>query len=100
VFSLVVQVEVRPEDREEFLAAISANAQDSVRDEAGCSRFEVSEVEGGGGRFVLYELYADADAFEAHKRTPHFRAWREVADRVLVSQVNTRGTVLVTAAEE
>ena len=94
MFSLVVQLEVRPEDREEFLAAIRANAEASVRDEPGCSRFDVVEVEGGAGRYVLYELYDDAEAFEAHRRTPHFRAWREVADRVLVSQVNTRGTVI------
>ncbi len=94
MFSLTVQLEVRAEDREEFLAAITTNAEASVRDEPGCHRFDVSAVEGGENRFVLYELYDDAEAFEAHKRAPHFAAWRRVADRVLTSQVNTRGTLV------
>ena len=100
MFSLLVQVEVRPEDRDEFLAAIRTNAEASVRDEAGCHRFDVSAVEGDDTRFVLYELYDDAEAFEAHKRAPHFAAWRQVADRVLASQVNTRGTLVATNSDE
>ncbi len=100
MFSLTVQLEVRAEDREEFLAAITENAAASVRDEPGCHRFDVSAVEGDDTRFVLYELYADAEAFEAHKRAPHFAAWRRVADRVLASQVNTRGALVATNSDE
>ena len=96
MFSLTVQLEVRAEDREEFLAAITENAAASVRDEPGCHRFDVTAVEGDGHRFALYELYDDAEAFEVHRRTPHFAAWRQVADRVLTSQVNTRGTLVAT----
>ena len=100
MFSLTVQLEVQPEDREEFLAAITANAEASVRNEPGCHRFDVTAVEGDESRFVLYELYDDADAFEAHKRAPHFTAWRRVADRVLTSQINTRGTLVATNSDE
>ena len=100
MFNLMVQLEVRPEDRDEFLAAITTNAAASVRDEPGCRRFDVTAVEGDGNRFVLYELYDDAEAFEAHKRAPHFAAWRQVADRVLTSQVNTRGTVVSSNSDE
>ena len=100
MFSLLVQLEVRPDARDEFLAAITTNAEASVRDEPGCHRFDVSAVEGDENRFVLYELYDDAEAFEAHKRAPHFAAWREVADRVLTSQVNTRGTVVASNSDE
>jgi quinol monooxygenase YgiN len=100
MFSLLVQVEVRPEDRDEFLAAISTNAEASVRDEPGCHRFDVSAVEGDGTRFVLYELYDDAGAFAAHKQTPHFRAWRQVADRVIAVQVNTPGTLVASSSDE
>ena len=100
MFSLTVQLAVRPEDREEFLAAITTNAAASVRDEPGCHRFDVTAVEGDDDRFVLYELYDDADAFEAHKAAPHFAAWRQVADRVLVSQLNTRGVLVATNSDE
>jgi quinol monooxygenase YgiN len=96
MFSLVVQMEVRPDRRAEFLAGMSANAAASVRDEPGCLRFDVCSVAGDPDRFVLYELYTDAAAFAAHKASPHFARWREIAGRVVAGQVNTPGELLVT----
>jgi autoinducer 2-degrading protein len=100
MFSLMVQMDVRPERRAEFLTGITANAAASVRDEPGCLRFDVCSVASDENRFVLYELYTDADAFAAHKAAPHFAQWRTVAERVLVGQVNTPGELLVTHASE
>ena len=96
MFCVVVQLQVRPERREEFLAGIAANAEASVRDEPGCLRFDVCSVESDPDRFLLYELYTDADAFAAHKASPHFARWRTVAERVLIpgTQVNTPGELL------
>src|SRR3712207_8451022 len=84
MFSLVVQMEVRPGLREEFLAGMAANAEAAVRDEPGCLRFDACSVEGDENRFVLYELYTDADAFAAHRASPHFAEWRQVAERAPV----------------
>ena len=100
MFSLMVQMEVRPGRREEFLAGIAANAEASVREEPGCLRFDVCSVDSDENRFVLYELYADADAFAAHKAAPHFAEWRAVAEQVLVGQVNTPGELLATHTSE
>ena len=100
MFSLMVQMEVRPERREEFLAGMAANAEASVRDEPGCLRFDVCSVGSDENRFVLYELYTDAEAFAAHKAAPHFAQWRTVAEQVLVGQVNTPGELLVTHTSE
>ena len=100
MFSLVVQMEVRPGRREEFLVGMAANAEASVRDEPGCLRFDVCSVDGDENRFLLYELYADAAAFEAHKAAPHFAQWRTVAEQVLEKQVNTPGSLLVSHTEE
>jgi quinol monooxygenase YgiN len=100
MFSLMVQMDVRPGRREEFLAGMAANAEASVRDEPGCLRFDVCSVGSDENRFVLYELYTHADAFEAHKAAPHFAEWRTVAEQVLVGQVNTPGELLVTHTSE
>jgi len=100
VFSLMVQMQVRPGKRQEFLAGITANAEASVRDEPGCLRFDVCSVDGDGDRFLLYELYTDAAAFAAHKAAPHFAQWRQVAEQVLAGQVNTPGELLVTHTSE
>lgn len=100
MFSLIVHVEVQPERRTEFLAAITENSATSVRDEPGCLRFDVCSVAASRHRFVFYELYTDAEAFAAHKATPHFARWRAVADQVLASQVNTPGELLITHTSE
>jgi quinol monooxygenase YgiN len=100
MFSLVVQMEVRPGRREEFLAGMTANAEASVRDEPGCLRFDICSVDGDEHRFVLYELYRDAEAFAAHKAAPHFARWRTIAEQVVESQVNTAGELLVTHVSE
>ena len=95
MFSLTVQVQIDPERREEFLTAITANAEASFRDEPGCLRFDVCSVDGDPNRFVFYELYRDAEAFAAHRAAPHFHAWREAADRTVMAQVNTTGELLL-----
>jgi quinol monooxygenase YgiN len=100
MFSLMVQMEVRPGRRAEFLAGMAANAEASVRDEPGCLRFDICSVDSDENRFVLYELYTDADAFSAHKAAPHFAQWRTVAEEVLVGQLNTTGELLVTHTSE
>jgi len=100
VFSLMVQMEVRPGMREQFLAGMAANAEASVRDEPGCLRFDVCSVQGDENRFVLYELYTDADAFAAHKASAHFAAWRQVAERVVAGQVTSPGELLYTHTAE
>jgi (4S)-4-hydroxy-5-phosphonooxypentane-2,3-dione isomerase len=102
MFSLVVQMQVQPDRRDEFLAGITANAEASVRDEPGCLRFDVSAATGDPDSFFLYELYTGAEAFAAHKASPHFAQWRQIAERVLVPgrQVNTAGELLSTHTSE
>jgi (4S)-4-hydroxy-5-phosphonooxypentane-2,3-dione isomerase len=102
MFSLVVQMQVQPGRREEFLEGMAANAAAAVRDEPGCLRFDVSAAAADPDRFFLYELYTDAEAFEAHKASPHFAQWRQIAERVLVpgAQVNTPGELLSTHTSE
>lgn len=95
MFSLWVTLEVRPESREEFLTAIAENARASVRDEAGCFRFDVIDLgELGSNRFAFYEVYRDRDAFEhEHKQAPHYFTYRDVSARAVVpgSQINVGG---------
>ncbi|MFZ5829564.1 MAG: putative quinol monooxygenase [Planctomycetota bacterium] len=76
----VVQVHVKAERRAEFIAATLENARHTV-EEPGNLRFDVLEQDGDPSRFVLYEVYRDAAAVDAHKATPHYATWRDtVAD--------------------
>ena len=70
MFVVTVTVEVAAEHLAAFRAAILKNAATSRR-EPGCRQFDVSFSD-DGARCFLYEVYADRDAFAAHRTTPHF----------------------------
>ena len=95
MFTVIVNLQVRSECREEFLTGIRINALASLRDEPGCLRFDVHEKVNDPNKFVLDELYADEAAFyEAHRSTPHYEQWREVSARCVYpgGHVNTFAT--------
>jgi (4S)-4-hydroxy-5-phosphonooxypentane-2,3-dione isomerase len=72
----LVHVTVKPERVDDFIAAIKANHEGSVR-EPGNRRFDVLQNPVDPARFLLYEVYtSEADA-AAHKQTPHYLAWRD-----------------------
>ena len=76
----LVQVHVRPEHVEDFIAATEANHRASIQ-EPGNLRFDVLQSPEDATRFLLYEAYTDAGAARAHKDTAHYQAWRDtVAD--------------------
>jgi autoinducer 2-degrading protein len=95
VFVVLVDLTVRPERLEEFLDGIRANARASLSEEPGCLRFDVHRSVDDPHRFLLYELYADPDAFYvAHREAPHYNTWREVAERCVepAGHLNTFAT--------
>jgi quinol monooxygenase YgiN len=75
---LVVHVHVRvvPESVEAFREATLANASESVQ-EPGIARFDVIQSVDDPTRFVLVEVYRDAQAPAAHKETAHYQKWRD-----------------------
>src|SRR5262245_37721558 len=72
----LVHIHVVPERVEPFVAAMTRNQQGSVR-EPGNVRFDVLQLEDDPTRFVLVEMFRDAEAAAAHKTTPHYLAWRD-----------------------
>ena len=75
-----VHVHVKPEQADAFEAASLENARHSVR-EPGVVRFDVLRQEDDPARFILVEIYRDAEAPARHKETAHYAAWRDaVAD--------------------
>jgi autoinducer 2-degrading protein len=72
----VVEIEVKPEHVEEFIAATRANHEGSIR-ENGNRRFDVLQFADDPTRFLLYEVYATVEAAAAHKTTAHYLAWRD-----------------------
>lgn len=75
-----VHVQVKPGTEEAFIEASLANARNSVQ-EPGIARFDVLGDRADPTRFVLLEVYRDAEAPAKHKETAHYALWRDtVAD--------------------
>jgi quinol monooxygenase YgiN len=85
-----VQVRVKPECVEAFKAATLANAQASVQ-EPGIARFDVVQQCDDPTRFVLVEVYRNAEALGRHKETAHYATWRDtVASMMAEPRSSTR----------
>jgi (4S)-4-hydroxy-5-phosphonooxypentane-2,3-dione isomerase len=63
----------------DFDTAIRANAQASLRTEVGCRQFDVCTDPANPQRFVLYEIYDNEAAVQAHLQAPHFLAMSELS---------------------
>lgn len=85
-----VQVRVKPECVEAFKAATLANARASV-EEPGIARFDVVQQCDDLTRFVLVEVYRNAEAPARHKETAHYATWRDtVASMMAEPRSSTR----------
>jgi len=72
MFVLSVDLRIKPENVEAFTAKAIENAADS-RKEPGCRQFDVLVDPKDRTRLMLYEVYVDEKAFEAHQQTAHFK---------------------------
>lgn len=76
MFSIHVDVHVKPEFVEAFRAATIENARASLG-EPGIARFDLLQQPADPARFLLVEVYRDAEAPARHKETAHYARWRD-----------------------
>lgn len=77
-----VHVHVKPDYVEAFKKATIENARNSIQ-EPGVARFDVAQEPDDPRRFVLVEVYRDADAPARHKETDHYQKWRETVAEMM-----------------
>lgn len=83
MYVTIVYVHVKPERVADFIDAIRANHEGSVR-EPGNLRFDILQSADDPTRFVAYEAYHDEASAKAHKETAHYLAWRDVVAEWMV----------------
>ena len=94
MFVVHVQVRVRPDRVDEFVAATLANAKASAQ-EPGVVRFDVLQNRADRAHVVLVEVYRDDAAAAAHKATAHYATWRDtVAEMMAQPREPTKFDVL------
>ena len=77
-----VHVNVRPEFVEAFKKATIENAKNSVK-EPGIARFDVIQQTEDPTKFILVEVYRNAEASAAHKETAHYARWRDTVAEMM-----------------
>ena len=84
-YVLEVQLRIKPENVDKFMAACMVNAR-AARQEPGCRTFEVVVDPQDPTKAMLFEIYDDEKAFEAHQATPHFKKYLAEAVPMLASR--------------
>ena len=79
---VLVHVHVKPDCSEAFREASLENARNSIK-ELGIARFDVLQDNDDPNRFILNEVYRDADAPAAHKETAHYAVWRDTVAEMM-----------------
>lgn len=71
-YVILVEFAVEPGEEARFSQLVLENAAASKAEEPGCRVFDVLHRPGAELPFVLYEIYDDRAAFDAHLAAPHF----------------------------
>lgn len=85
MFVLQVNIKIKPESVDAFMAKLAVNAAEA-RKEPGCKQFEVLVDPKDRAVIMLYEVYKDEAAFEAHQQTAHFKKYVAEAVPLLASR--------------
>jgi (4S)-4-hydroxy-5-phosphonooxypentane-2,3-dione isomerase len=94
-FVLLVSIRIKPDNFERFMKGVVENAR-AARKEPGCRQFDVLVDAKEKTQVVLFEVYDDEKAFEAHQQTPHFKKYLAEAVPLLASrerQVLTKASI-------
>ncbi|HEY2559805.1 MAG TPA: putative quinol monooxygenase [Caldimonas sp.] len=87
-FVLQVSISIKPENVDAFMKKLDENAR-NARMEPGCKQFEVLVDPNDRTKIMLYEVYKDEAAFEAHQQTPHFKKYIAEAVPLLADRART-----------
>ena len=85
MFVLLVNIRIKPEQVEDFMKRLGDNAR-AARKEPGCRQFEVLVDPKDKSQVVLFEVYDDEKAFEAHQASAHFKKYLAEAVPLLAAR--------------
>ena len=92
-FAVIGTVEIASGRVNEFLPLLMAHRARCLKDESGTLNFEVLMPHDDNTKVMLYEVYQDEAAFDAHSKGPSMARLREEAAGMMVKISGTRGTL-------
>ena len=95
MIALIVEINIKPGFKDQFMASMLGDARGSNNDEPGCLRFDVLQDNEDENKLHLFEVYEDEAAVDAHRNAPHFVKWREECAIVANENIRKRHTRLL-----
>jgi len=92
-FAIIGTVEIASGRVNEFLPLLMAHRARCLKDEPGTLNFEVLMPHDDNTKVMLYEVYQNEVAFDAHSKGPSMARLREEAAGMMVKVSGTRGTL-------
>jgi quinol monooxygenase YgiN len=90
--ALIATMEVAPGRRDELLPLLKAHGARSLKDDAGTLHFEVLVPREDDTKLLIYEVYRDDTAFEAHRNAASIARFRKETAGMFTSINATRCT--------
>ena len=75
MFSILVAINIKPEQRNAFIEASTTEAQGSVKGEPELFQFQMLVDDTNPNRFYFFEIFKNEDAFNFHLKTEVFKTW-------------------------
>ena len=86
MFVLSVDLRIKPENVDNFMKRALENGKAARTTEPGCKQFDVLVNPKDRTHAMLYEVYLDEKAFEAHQQTAHFKKYLAEAVPLVASR--------------
>ena len=89
-FVVIAEFTLKPGTLADFLAFGQIDAGGALDKEEGCLAFDILLPENGGDQVMFHEVYRDRAAFDEHKGTSHYLAFKEGSKSLLAEDVKVR----------
>jgi quinol monooxygenase YgiN len=99
-FTILAEFRIKAGAFETFKRLVMDNAARSLAIESGCRTFDVLKPSAESDRILLYEVYDDESAFQAHSRTSHFLEFDALSKHLIIGKKITLVTHLTADSVE
>lgn len=90
--AIIGTIEVTPGKKDQVASALMAHRARCLKDEPGTLQFDVMLPREDDSKVLVYEVFQDDAAFEAHQNAPSVAQWRKETAGMIVNIIGTRCT--------
>ena len=72
MYIIISPIQIKPENKEQYVKALVDVARESVNTEPGCLRLDVIQDANDPNRVWVYEIFKDDAALQTHMKLPFF----------------------------